>query len=66
LDPADERAVAFGGGLRLAGKSRFADAGVRDHDHPVARGVGTGGRDRLELLVTADERPGTGKRKSVR
>lgn len=52
--------------MRLAGKSRFANAGVRDHHHPMARRVRAGGRDRLELLVAADERPGTGKRRSVR
>jgi hypothetical protein len=66
LHPADEGAVTFGRGLRLAGESRFADAGVGDDHDPVTRRVGAGGGDRLEFLVTADERPVADKRGSGR
>ena len=61
LDPSDERPVAFGHRLRLAGQARLADAGVGDDHHPVAPGVGTGRRDRLELLVAAHQRPRPGQ-----
>jgi len=57
LDPANKRPVTLGGGLPLAGEPRFANAGIGDDNDPVGCRVGAGGCDRLELRVTADERP---------
>ena len=62
LDPADEGAVAFRGGLCLPNQARLANAGARDDDDAVAPAVGPGRGDCPELLVAADQRPQSGER----